>query len=140
MFKLLETFPSILKYIAIGVLLLVLYWKKDLLAALITGNTSNILDEISKNIDTRLVTLTAQELQTCAETLNNSFGMWNDSETDIYLIFNMLQNIHDLNALIVVCGLKDNQTIITQLRDNLNQTERQTINSILSDKNISYEV
>lgn len=135
-----ELIKALQKIILVLVVFAAIYWKRKEIGFLFTGSNTDIIDEISDETNASLITLSSAELYLLAEKLNSSLTWFNDSENDIYQVFNTLGNIHDLNALVIVCGVVDGNTILQRLRASLSAKESQNINAILAQKNINYQI
>lgn len=97
------------------------------------------LNELDKDINVSKLTYQLSYYGIWAKDLFNAMDGMGTNEQVIYDVFKKMQTKDDVLQLITAFGVEDEETLTQWIVSELGDSERATLNRLLSDKNINYQ-
>jgi len=98
-----------------------------------------ILNELDKDINVSKLTYQLSYYGIWAKDLFNAMDGMGTNEQVIYDVFKKMQTKDDVLQLITAFGVEDEETLTQWIVSELGDSERATLNRLLTDKNINYQ-
>ena len=99
----------------------------------------NVLNQLDKDINVNYLSYPLSYFGLWATDIYNAMEGIGTNEQVIYTVFGKLRTKDDVLQLITAFGVKDEQTLNQWIADDLSDGERETLNRLLTDKNINYQ-
>jgi uncharacterized protein YuzB (UPF0349 family) len=97
------------------------------------------LNELDKDINVSKLTYQLSYYGIWAKDLFNAMDGMGTNEQVIYDVFKKMQTKDDVLQLITAFGVEDEETLTQWIVSELGDSERATLNRLLTDKNINYQ-
>jgi len=97
------------------------------------------LNELDKDINVSKLTYQLSYYGIWAKDLFNAMDGMGTNEQVIYDVFKKMQTKDDVLQLITAFGVQDEETLTQWIVSELDDSERDTLNRLLTDKNINYQ-
>ena len=101
--------------------------------------SQQVLNELDQDINVSKLSYPLSYYGLWAKDLYNAMEGMGTKEQIVYDIFKKLQSKDDVLQLITAFGVEDEETLSQWIINDLSDDERDTLNRLLSDKNINYQ-
>lgn len=127
------------------IILLVVFWNriKGFFQSLVNRTAAGSMLSDVESSTGEYPTLSSASYYAFSNQLYNAFRQhifgWGTDEDAVYNVFSQMNNTADVYKLIQVYGTKDGKTLDVWIRSELSRPELRKLNTILSNKSISYQ-
>lgn len=97
------------------------------------------IKELDKDIDTNYLSYPTSYYAIWAQDVYRAVNGIGTNEQAVFDVFKKLKNKDDVLQLITAFGVKDGETLSQWLIGDLGDDDKETLNRLLSDKNINYQ-
>ena len=124
---------------AVVVIIAIIFGIRYLRKFLKKQKSQAILNQLDKDINVSNLSYPLSYYGLWAKDLYNAMEGIGTDEQSIYDIFKKLRSKDDILQIITAFGVEDEETLSQWIASELSQTERATLNRLLTDKNINYQ-